>query len=65
MSNSNNEGLVLIILILIRIERDNFLNELFRQLEIDFLRYPVYEKYYKDILKKRIQENIKEHIYTN
>ena len=34
-------------------------------LEIDLLRYPVYEKYYKDTLKKRIQDNIKEHIYTN
>ena len=42
-----------------RIERDNFINELFRQLDIGLLRYPVYDKYFKDILKKRIQENIK------
>ena len=32
-------------------------------LEIDLLRYPVYNVYYKETLKKRIQENIKEHYY--
>ena len=48
-----------------RIERDNFINELFKELEIDLLRYPTYNMYYKDTLKKRIQENIKEHFYEN
>lgn len=48
-----------------RIERDNFINKLFKDLEIDLLRYPLYNIYYKDTLKKRIQENIKDHYYTN
>ena len=48
-----------------RIERDDFINELFKELEIDLLRYPVYNTYYKDTLKKRIQENIKEHYYED
>lgn len=48
-----------------RIERDTFINELFKELEIDLLRYPVYNIYYKEILKKRIQENIKEHYYES
>lgn len=43
-----------------RIERDKFINELFKDLEIDLLRYPVYDIYYKETLKKRIKENIKE-----
>lgn len=46
-----------------RIERDNFINALFKDLEIDLLRYPVYDTYYKDTLKRRIQESIKEHYY--
>ena len=46
-----------------RIERDNFINELFKDLEIDLLRYPVYNIYYKDTLKRKIQESIKEHYY--
>lgn len=48
-----------------RIERDTFINELFKELEIDLLRYPVYNIYYKETLKKRIQENIKEHYYES
>ena len=48
-----------------RIERDNFINDLFKNLEINLLRYPVYNVYYKETLKKRIQENIKEHYYEN
>ena len=48
-----------------RIERDKFINELFRCLEINLLRYPVYKNYYKDTLKKRIEENMKEHYYQN
>lgn len=46
-----------------RIQRDKFINELFKELEIDLLRYPVYNVYYKDTLKRKIQENIKEHYY--
>lgn len=46
-----------------RIERDKFINELFKSLEINLLRYPVYKIYYKDTLKRRIQENMKEHYY--
>ena len=46
-----------------RIERDIFINELFQELEIDLLRYPVYNVYYKDTLKRKIQESIKEHYY--
>lgn len=48
-----------------RIERDKFINKLFKDLEIDLLRYPIYNDYYKYTLKKRIQENIKEHYYTS
>lgn len=48
-----------------RIERDKFINDLFEELEIDLLRYPVYNVYYKDTLKKKIQESIKEHYYTS
>ena len=46
-----------------RIERDKFINQLFKELEINLLRYPVYQIYYKDTLKRKIQENIKEHYY--
>lgn len=48
-----------------RIERDNFINKLFKDLEIDLLRYPIYKVYYKDILKRKIQETIKEHYYID
>lgn len=41
-----------------RIERDKFINKLFSDLEINLLRYPVYNTYYKETLKKRILENI-------
>lgn len=44
-----------------RIERDIFINKLFKDLEIDLLRYPVYNTYYKETLKRRILENIQEH----
>lgn len=43
-----------------RIERDKFVNKLFSDLGISLLRYPVYNIYYKDTLKKRILENIKQ-----
>lgn len=43
-----------------RIERDKFINELFKSLEINLLRYPSYHTYYKDTLKTKIQENIDE-----
>ena len=42
-----------------RIQRDNFINKLFEDLEIPLLRYPVYENYYKKKLKKQILEKIK------
>lgn len=42
-----------------RIARDQFINKLFKDLDIGLLRYPVYSMYYKDTLKKRILENIK------
>jgi len=48
-----------------RIKRDKFINDLFKDLEIDLLRYPVYKTYYKDTLKRRIEENIKEHYYLD
>lgn len=48
-----------------RIERDKFINELFKDLEINLIRYPSYSVYYKDTLKKRIQENIKDHYYID
>ncbi len=48
-----------------RIQRDKFINELFKSLEIDLLRYPVYKIYYKDTLKRKIKENIKEHYYID
>lgn len=47
-----------------RIKRDKFINKLFQDLEINLLRYPVYNVYYKETLKRKIQENIKEHYYT-
>ena len=43
-----------------RIERDKFINKLFSDLGISLLRYPVYNTYYKDTLRKRILENIKQ-----
>ena len=48
-----------------RVERDLFINKLFQDLEIDLLRYPVYNVYYKETLKKRIVDSIKEHYYSN
>lgn len=48
-----------------RIKRDNFINDLFKSLEINLLRYPTYKIYYKDALKKKIQENMKEHYYID
>lgn len=45
-----------------RIERDEFINKLFKDLGISLLRYPVYTTYYKDTLKKRILENIKDDV---
>lgn len=48
-----------------RIERDEFLDELFKQLEINILRYPVRSVYNKDSLKHKILENIKDHYYID
>lgn len=47
-----------------RIERDKFINELFKSLEINLLRYPTYKVYYKETLKKKIQEKMIEHYYN-
>lgn len=46
-----------------RIQRDKFINDLFKDLEINLLRYPTYKIYYKETLKKKIQENILDHNY--
>ncbi len=46
-----------------RIERDKFINQLFKNLEINLLRYPVYNVYYKETLKAKIIKNMKEHYY--
>lgn len=48
-----------------RIERDEFINKLFKDLEINLLRYPVYQIYYKETLKRKIQEVMKDHYYAN
>lgn len=48
-----------------RIKRDQFINQLFKELEIDLLRYPAYNIYYKQPLKIKIQETIKDHYYVN
>ena len=48
-----------------RVNRDIFINQLFKELEIDLLRYPAYKVYYKETLKKRIQESIKNHYYKD
>lgn len=47
-----------------RVERDKFINQLFKDLNINLLRYPVYNVYYKDTLKNRIQNSIKDHYYS-
>ena len=47
-----------------RIQRDNFINEVFKQLNINLLRYPVYPQYYKETLKRKIQKSIQEHYYN-
>lgn len=41
-----------------RRERDAFINKLFRDLGINLLRYPIYNVYYKDSLKNKIEEII-------
>lgn len=48
-----------------RVNRDIFINQLFKELEIDLLRYPAYKVYYKETLKKKIQESIKDHYYKD
>lgn len=48
-----------------RIERDKFINKLFEDLEIDLIRFKASNYYNKDALKKRIEESIHEHYYTN
>ena len=48
-----------------RIERDLFINELFNELEINLLRYPTYNVYYKEKLKNKIQDKMKDHYYID
>lgn len=47
-----------------RQERDKFINELFKSLEINLIRFNASNYYNKEALKKRIQESIVEHYYT-
>lgn len=42
-----------------RKKRDEFINKLFEDLEINLIRYPVYKVYYKETIKKHILEKIK------
>ena len=48
-----------------RIERDKFINKLFKDLEINLIRFKASNYYNKDALKKRIEESIVEHYYAN
>ena len=48
-----------------RKERDKFINDLFRELEIPLLRYPCYNIYYKETLKNKVKENMKNTYYIN
>ena len=48
-----------------RIQRDEFINDLFKNLDINLLRYPVYPVYYKETLKKQIQNHMQEHYYVD
>lgn len=43
-----------------RIKRDVFINNLFLELEISLLRYPVYNTYYKETLKNNILNTFKQ-----
>lgn len=45
-----------------RIKRDKFINDLFKDLEINLLRYPVYKVYYKETIKNHIIQKIKPNI---
>ena len=46
-----------------RQERDKFINELFKSLEINLIRFKASDYYHKEALKKRIQESIIDHYY--
>lgn len=48
-----------------RIQRDKFINKLFSDLEIDFIRFKVSNYYHKEALKNRIKESINNHYYMN
>lgn len=48
-----------------RIDRDLFINQLFKELEINLLRYPTYNVYYKETLKNQIVAKMQEHYYIN
>lgn len=48
-----------------RIERDKFINELFKSLNINLIRFKASNYYDKEALKQRIKENIKNNYYIN
>lgn len=48
-----------------RIERDTFINELFKSLNINLIRIKTSNYYNKEVIKQKIEENIKENYYTN
>ncbi len=48
-----------------RKKRDEFINKLFRDLEINLYRIPVYPVYYKNTIKQQIQAEMKEQYYVD
>lgn len=48
-----------------RIKRDEFIEKLFKDLEINLYRIPVYQVYYKKTIKQQIVAEMKEHYYIN
>lgn len=48
-----------------RIKRDEFIEKLFKDLEINLYRIPVYQVYYKNTIKQQIVAEMKEHYYAN
>ncbi len=46
-----------------RKKRDSFINELFKSLNINLIRLPVYNTYYKNTIKQKIEKNIEKQYY--
>ena len=46
-----------------RKKRDVFINELFKSLNINLIRLPVYNTYYKNTIKQKIEKNIEKQYY--